>query len=66
MPSSTLAMDVNPAMIQQSPRLPCFTSPGLMFSMKVGFSKISWTRFTALGTEALELNNVELLSSNFC
>ena len=59
-------MDVRPAIIQQSPKLPCLTSPGLTFCMKVGASNISCTRLTALGTDALEPSNVELLSSNFC
>src|SRR6478735_12788213 len=65
-PSGTLASAVRPAMIQQSPKLPCLTSPPLTFFMKVGFSKISCTRLTALGTAALELSSVVLFSSNFC
>ena len=63
-PSSTFDMAVMPAMIQQSPRLPCLTSPPSIFCIKVGFSKISCTRLTALGTAAFEPNNVALVSSN--
>lgn len=48
-PSGTLASPVKLAMSQQLPRLPCLTSPGRMFSIKVGFLKISCTRLTALG-----------------
>lgn len=51
-PPGTLARPVKLATNQQSPRFPCLMSPGKIFSMKVGCSNISWTRFTAFGTMA--------------
>lgn len=63
-PSGTLAKPVKLAISQQSPRLPCLMSPGRMFSIKVGFLKISCTRLTALGMFAAGSTRVEAVMGN--